>query len=136
VAAIVSTRGNPDCHVILRGGTNGPNYDAESLAAVGVALGRAGLPDRVVIDCSHANSAKDPSRQPEVAAAVATQVGEGNRSIVGIMLESFLEEGRQDTKPGVRPTYGRSITDACMSWEQTEPLFAELAAGAQARRDQ
>jgi 3-deoxy-7-phosphoheptulonate synthase len=136
VAAIVSTRGNPDCHVILRGGTNGTNYDAESLAAVGVALGRAGLPDRVVVDCSHANSNKDPSRQPIVARAVTAQVAEGNRSVVGVMLESFLEEGRQDAKPGGRLAYGKSITDACMSWERTEPLLAGLAAAVRARRDQ
>ena len=134
-ATVAATAGNPDCHVILRGGTNGPNYDAESLAAVGVALGRAGLPDRVVVDCSHANSEKDPSRQPLVGRAVAAQVSEGNRSIVGIMLESFLVEGRQEPKPGARLAYGQSITDACMSWEHTEPLLAELASAVEARRD-
>jgi len=134
--SIVSTTGNPNCHLVLRGGTNGPNYDAESLAAVGVALGRAGLPDRVVVDCSHANSDKDPARQPAVAQAVAAQVAEGNHSIVGVMLESFLEEGRQDAKPGSRLTYGQSITDACMGWASTEPLLRELAAAVRARREQ
>jgi 3-deoxy-7-phosphoheptulonate synthase len=134
VAAIVSTRGNHDCHLILRGGKDGPNYDAESLARVGVALGRAGLPDRVVVDCSHANSGKDPARQAEVARAVAGQIAEGNRSVIGIMLESFLEEGRQDVKLGAKLAYGKSITDACMSWERSEPLFGELAAAVRSRR--
>ncbi len=134
VAAIVSTRGNHDCHLILRGGSDGPNFDADSLARIGAALGKAGLPDRVVIDCSHANSSKDPVRQAEVTLAVAKQVAEGNRAIIGLMLESFLEEGRQDVKPGQPLTYGKSITDACMSWERTEPLLDALAASARARR--
>ncbi|HEY8492510.1 MAG TPA: 3-deoxy-7-phosphoheptulonate synthase [Myxococcota bacterium] len=136
VAAIVATRGNPDCHVILRGGSDGPNHDPASLARVGAALGKAGLPDRIVIDCSHANSGKDPVRQAEVCRSVAGQIAEGNRSIIGVMLESFLEEGRQDVKPGQPLVYGKSITDACMSWERTEPLFAELSAAVQARRRQ
>jgi 3-deoxy-7-phosphoheptulonate synthase len=134
VAAIVSTRGNHDCHLILRGGSDGPNFDADSLAQIGVALGKAGLPDRVVIDCSHANSSKDPLRQAEVARVVAGQVAEGNRAIIGLMLESFLEEGRQDVKPGQPLVYGKSITDACMSWDRTEPVLDELAAAARARR--
>ena len=134
VAAIVSTRGNHDCHLILRGGSDGPNFDADSLARVGVALGKAGLPARVVIDCSHANSSKDPARQAEVGREVARQVGEGNHAIIGVMLESFLEEGRQDVKAGQPLVYGKSITDACMSWERTEPLFEDLAAGVRARR--
>jgi len=136
VAAIVSTRGNPDCHLILRGGSDGPNHDAASLARVGAALGKAGLPDRLVIDCSHANSSKDPVRQADVCQSVARQVSEGNRAIIGLMLESFLEEGRQDVKPGQALVYGKSITDACMSWERTEPLFEELAAAVRARRRQ
>jgi 3-deoxy-7-phosphoheptulonate synthase len=134
VAAIVSTRGNHDCHLILRGGSDGPNHDAESLARIGAALGKAGLPDRLVIDCSHANSSKDPVRQADVCRSVAAQVADGNRAIIGVMLESFLEEGRQDVKPGQPLAYGKSITDACMSWERTEPLFAEMAAAVQARR--
>src|SRR5690606_2692875 len=122
VAAIVSTRGNPDCHLILRGGSNGPNWEAHALAEVGVALGRAGLPARVVVDCSHANSGKDPARQAEGARGLAAQVAEGNHSVVGVMLESFLQEGRQDVRPGQTPIYGLSITDPCMGWERTEPL--------------
>jgi 3-deoxy-7-phosphoheptulonate synthase len=134
VAAIVETRGNSDCHLILRGGTRGPNYDAQTLADVAVALGRAGLPDRVVVDCSHANSSKDPVRQGDVALEVAAQVAGGNHGVVGVMLESFLEEGRQDVKPGVPLVYGKSITDACMSWERTEPLLEALAQAARERR--
>jgi 3-deoxy-7-phosphoheptulonate synthase len=136
VAAIVETRGNPDCHLILRGGERGPNYDAETLAKVAVALGRAGLPDRVVVDCSHANSGKEPVRQAEVARDVAGQIAGGNRSIVGVMLESFLEEGRQDVRPGTPLVYGKSITDACMSWERTVPVVEALAAASRDRRRQ
>jgi 3-deoxy-7-phosphoheptulonate synthase len=136
VAAIVGTRGNHDCHLILRGGSDGPNHDAESLARVGAALGKAGLPDRLVIDCSHANSGKDPGRQADVCRSVAGQVAEGNRAIIGVMLESFLEEGRQEAKPGQPLVYGKSITDACMSWERTEPLFEALASAARARRSE
>jgi 3-deoxy-7-phosphoheptulonate synthase len=134
VAAIVATAGNPDCHVILRGGSSGPNYDAESIARVGRALAAAGLPSRIMVDCSHANSAKDYHRQPEVAREIARQVAAGERSLIGVMMESFLLEGRQDYAPGVPLVHGRSVTDACMSWEQTLPLFAELAAAARARR--
>ena len=136
VAAIVETRGNPDCHLILRGGARGANYQADVLAEVAVALGRAGLPDRVIIDCSHANSGKDPARQGEVALEVGGQIAGGNRSIVGLMLESFLEEGRQDVRPGAPLVYGKSITDACMSWERTEPVLEDLAAAAHERRRQ
>ena len=136
VAAIVETRGNEDCHLILRGGARGANYDAATLADVAVALGRAGLPDRVVVDCSHANSGKDPARQSEVAREVAAQIAGGNRSIIGVMLESFLEEGRQDVRPGTPLVYGKSITDACMSWERTEPLLDALAAAVHERRKQ
>ena len=119
----------------MRGGSSGPNYDAESLATLGASLGRAGLPDRVMVDCSHANSGKDHARQPEVAGGVAAQVAEGNRSIMGVMLESFLEDGRQDVKPGAELTYGQSITDACMSWQRTLPVFDEFAAAVRARRE-
>jgi 3-deoxy-7-phosphoheptulonate synthase len=134
VAAIVETRGNRDCHLILRGGARGANYDAATLAEVGAALGKAGLPDRVIVDCSHANSGKDPARQAEVASEVGTQIAAGNRSIVGVMLESFLEEGRQDVKPGAPLVYGKSITDACMSWDRTETVLGELGAAVAARR--
>ncbi len=135
VAAIVATKGNRDTFVILRGSTRGPNYGAEHLAEVGAALGKRGLPDRVLIDCSHGNSGKSHERQPEVVREVAAQVADGNRSIVGVMMESFLEDGRQDLKDGDEPVYGRSITDACMSWERTLPLFDVLAEAARSRRN-
>jgi 3-deoxy-7-phosphoheptulonate synthase len=134
VAAIVATAGNPDCHVILRGGSAGPNYDADSIARVGRALGAAGLPSRIMVDCSHANSGKDHGRQAAVAREVARLVAEGEQSLIGVMMESFLLEGRQDYAPGVPLVHGQSVTDACMSWEQTVPLFAELSAAVRARR--
>jgi 3-deoxy-7-phosphoheptulonate synthase len=134
VAAIVSTRGNDDCHLILRGGSTGPNYDAESIARTERAMRKSGLEPRIVVDCSHANSDKDPARQPEVARAVAEQVAAGSRSIVGVMLESFLAEGRQDVKPGEKLAFGQSITDACLGWERTLPVLRDLAAAARERR--
>jgi 3-deoxy-7-phosphoheptulonate synthase len=134
VAAIVETAGNEDCHVILRGGASGPNYHPASLAEVGDALGEAGLPDRVMVDCSHANSGKDFTRQPAVAADLAGQIAEGNRAIFGLMMESFLEDGRQDYGKGVDLVYGQSVTDACMSWERTQPLFGMLAEAVRSRR--
>jgi 3-deoxy-7-phosphoheptulonate synthase len=132
VAAIVATKGNPDTHVILRGGASGPNHDAASVARVGDALAKAKLPRRILIDCSHANSAKDHLKQPEAAAVVAAQVSAGDRAIVGVMLESFLEDGRQDYARGM--PFGKSITDACMSWERTLPVFKQLAEAARKRR--
>jgi 3-deoxy-7-phosphoheptulonate synthase len=132
VAAIVATRGNPDTHVILRGGTNGPNHDAASVARVCEALDKAGLPRRVLIDCSHANSGKDHLKQPAAASVVAAQVADGQRAILGVMLESFLEDGRQDYVPQM--PFGKSITDACMSWERTLPVLTELAEASRRRR--
>ncbi len=132
VAAIVATAGNPDTHVILRGGSSGPNHDAASVAAVCEQLEASGLRPAVMIDCSHANSSKDHTRQPDVALEVAAQVRDGSRRVCGLMLESFLVDGRQDGGPDA--AYGQSITDACMSWERTLPLFGELAAAVRARR--
>ena len=134
VAAIVATAGNEDCHVILRGGASGPNYDSESIAEVASALGKAGLPNRVMVDCSHGNSGRDFTRQPEVAADLASQIAAGNRGIIGLMIESFLEDGRQDYGKGVDLVYGQSVTDACMGWERTEPLFELLAEAVRSRR--
>ncbi|MFI5307982.1 MAG: 3-deoxy-7-phosphoheptulonate synthase [Polyangiales bacterium] len=135
VAAIVATNGNPDCHVILRGGTSGPNYDAASVARAAKQLEAAGLPARVMVDCSHANSNKDHRQQPAVVAAVAEQVAAGSRAVMGAMLESFLVEGNQNHQAGGLPlAYGQSITDKCMSWEQTEPLLARLAEAARKRK--
>lgn len=132
-AAVVVTAGNPDGHVILRGGRAAPNYDAESVAATAALLEKAGLPRRVVIDASHGNSRKDHRRQAEVAREVGAQVAGGSRDIVGVMLESFIVEGNQ--KPAASGlTYGQSVTDACMSWEDTDALLTDLAASVRARR--
>jgi 3-deoxy-7-phosphoheptulonate synthase len=134
VAAIVVTRGNPDCHVILRGGTNGPNCSVDRVSAAAHALERAGLSARLMVDCSHANSGKDHRRQPAVVHDIACQISAGSRAIVGVMLESFLVAGRQDVGRGVPLTYGQSITDACMDWDATHPLLEELARSVRARR--
>jgi 3-deoxy-7-phosphoheptulonate synthase len=137
VAAIVATKGNEDCHLILRGGASGPNYDAVSLEQAVSSLESAGLETRVMIDCSHANSAKDHQRQPDVLRDVAAQVAGGSRTIMGLMLESFLVDGRQHHSQDGDPTklvYGQSVTDECMGWERTEPLFDELAEAVQKRR--
>jgi 3-deoxy-7-phosphoheptulonate synthase len=112
--AILHTTGNPDGHVILRGGRGAPNHGAEGVGGALAMLRAAGLPERVVIDASHDNSGKDPGRQAEAAGEIAAQVADGGEEIVGVMLESFLVEGRQELKDGTALTYGQSITDACM----------------------
>ena len=133
VAAIFETRGNPDAHVILRGG-KAPNYDAASVEAACAVLRKAGLPEQVMVDCSHANSAKQHRRQIEVAADLAAQIAGGERRITGVMVESHLHEGRQDLKAGVPPAHGVSITDACIGWADTEPLLRSLAQAVRRRR--
>ena len=134
-AAIVSTKGNPECHVILRGGESGPNYGADDVARVVADLESAGLPGKLMIDCSHANSGKDHLRQPRVVSDVAGQIADGSQAIVGLMLESFLVDGNQNHEKTVGAlVYGQSITDKCMSWERTEPLFTELAEAVRKRR--
>jgi 3-deoxy-7-phosphoheptulonate synthase len=134
VAAIVATQGNPDCHVILRGGSSGPNYGAEHVREISLRLERAGLRGRVMVDFSHANSGKDPKRIPEVCADVAAQIAEGSSAVLGVMMESFLVAGRQDHDAGAPLVYGQSITDACMSWEGTVPLLERLADAVRSRR--
>jgi 3-deoxy-7-phosphoheptulonate synthase len=134
VAAIVATMGNRDCHVILRGGTNGPNFSAAAVASATAALSGAGLAQRLMVDCSHANSGKDHLRQAEVARDLSAQVRQGATGIFGLMMESFLVDGRQDHEGRRELVYGQSITDACMAWERTEPLLAELAQAARERR--
>jgi 3-deoxy-7-phosphoheptulonate synthase len=131
--AIVETRGNDDCHIILRGG-KAPNYDAASIDAACKDLAAAGLPERLMIDFSHANSRKDYRRQLEVGADVAAQLANGERRIVGVMIESHLKEGRQDLVPGKPLAYGQSITDACISWEDSAPLLERLAEAVRRRR--
>jgi 3-deoxy-7-phosphoheptulonate synthase len=135
MAAIFETRGNHDGHVILRGGKNGPNYDAQSVQACCAVLGAAGLREQVMIDCSHANSGKAHERQIDVANDIAAQLCGGEQRIVGVMVESHLEAGRQDLKPGVPLRYGVSITDACLSWAQTEPVLETLAQAVRQRRN-
>ena len=132
--AVLSTAGNPDCHVMLRGGGGVPNYDAASVRQVLALLRSAGLAARVVIDASHANSGKDHRRQPAVAGEVADQLAGGQHGIVGVMLESFLVEGRQDPVAGRPLVYGQSITDACMDWDVTTGVLDTLAKGVVSRR--
>lgn len=134
LSAIVSTTGNDACHVILRGSSAGPNDDAQTVADCAAMLRQHHVVDRVMIDCSHGNSAKDYRRQPEVARRVAKQVADGSAEICGVMLESHLVEGRQDLVPGKPLAYGQSITDACISWRDTVPVLEELAAAVRARR--
>ncbi|MCH8856523.1 MAG: 3-deoxy-7-phosphoheptulonate synthase [Proteobacteria bacterium] len=135
-AAIFETRGNADCHLILRGGKT-PNYDAASVNAACEALKASGLREQVMIDFSHANSSKKYERQLDVGRDVAGQIAAGDHRITGVMIESHLQPGRQDlaegqTKADLKP--GVSITDACLGWSQTEPLLRELAAAVQKRR--
>jgi len=134
ISAIVTTKGNAHCHVILRGSNSGPNYDAEAVAACAQALAKAGIENRIMIDCSHGNSRKDHSRQPAVAADVAAQVAAGSRLIGGLMLESHLKEGKQNHSADTPLVYGQSITDACIAWETTEPVLEMLAESVRARR--
>jgi len=134
-AIVVATSGNPRGHLILRGSEQGPNYDAASVERAADDLTRAGLPPRLIVDCSHGNSGKDYRRQPAVAASVAAQVAGGSRAVCGVMLESHLVEGRQaitDGRKGLR--YGQSVTDACIGWDETVRVLDELAAAVRSRR--
>ncbi|WJW76738.1 3-deoxy-7-phosphoheptulonate synthase AroG [Thiohalobacter sp. IOR34] len=132
-SAIFSTAGNEDCHIILRGGRQ-PNYDAASVAQAAEELQAAGLAPRIMIDFSHANSLKQPQRQLEVGKDVAAQIAAGDRRIIGAMIESHLLPGRQDAKPGEPLTFGQSITDACIGWEDSVPLLEQLAEAVRQRR--
>jgi 3-deoxy-7-phosphoheptulonate synthase len=134
LSAIVGTRGNQDCHVILRGGQTGPNYGAASVQKVAQGLRDAGLPPRIMIDTSHGNSEKDWRRQPRVAEVIGEQVAQGDLTIFGVMMESFLVEGRQDVARADTLTYGQSITDGCLGWEATRPALQALAEAVRARR--
>jgi 3-deoxy-7-phosphoheptulonate synthase len=133
--AIFQTSGNPDAHVILRGGSRtGPNYGADFVADAETRLQKAGISTRLMIDCSHGNSSKDHRRQSLVAADIAEQVSRGSKIIGGVMIESHLVEGRQDWKGRDASTYGCSITDACISFEQTIPILQQLAESVRQRR--
>lgn len=132
--SIVSTTGNPDCHIVLRGGRGGPNYYPENVRDALALLAKAEMPRRLVIDASHGNSGKDHIRQEAVVREIAEQVAGGESGIAGLMMESFLVPGRQEPGPRDTLTYGQSVTDACIGWEQTERLLGELAAAARRRR--
>ena len=134
LAAIVTTRGNQQCHLILRGGSSGPNYDKSHVDAAVGTLEKAGIQASVMIDCSHANSGKRHENQPSVAEVVAAQIAGRSKAITGVMLESFLVAGRQEPMPGQPLTYGQSITDACMAWDATVPVLHSVAAAVRARR--
>jgi 3-deoxy-7-phosphoheptulonate synthase len=135
--AIVQTKGNPDCHVILRGG-KAPNYDAAGVAAANKELAAAKLPERVMVDCSHANSSKQHERQVVVARDIAQQMGAGDRSIFGVMVESHLVAGAQKFSPGkddpAKLAYGQSITDACIGWDDSVTTLQVLSDAVKARR--
>jgi 3-deoxy-7-phosphoheptulonate synthase len=132
-SAIVSTTGNEDCHIILRGG-KAPNYDAANVDAAAKGLAQAGMAARVMIDFSHGNSSKNPQKQVDVGHDVAGQIGEGDERIFGIMLESHLKPGRQDLLPGKALQYGVSITDGCIGWEDTQALLERTAEAVRKRR--
>jgi 3-deoxy-7-phosphoheptulonate synthase len=131
--AIVETRGNDDCHIILRGG-RAPNYDTASVAGACAELAKAGLPERLMIDCSHANAAKQHKRQIEVAADIAAQIAKGERRIIGAMVESHLVEGRQEPVAGQPLRFGQSITDACLGWEDSAAVLQVLSDAVKKRR--
>jgi 3-deoxy-7-phosphoheptulonate synthase len=134
-SAIFVTAGNPDCHIILRGGRNLTNYDAQSVADTTSQLEKAGLAPRIMIDFSHANSGKDFTRQALVCHDVAAQIAAGNGNIVGVMMESNLVAGAQKITPGKPLVYGQSVTDACIAWPETHALLGELAAAVRTRRE-
>ncbi|KAJ5171235.1 uncharacterized protein N7500_004018 [Penicillium coprophilum] len=137
VVSIVGTVGNPDCFVILRGGKKGPNYDAASIADAKAKLSAKGMRPRLMVDCSHGNSEKNHKNQPKVAAVLAEQLAAGEEAIMGVMIESNINEGNQkvpaEGKAGLK--YGVSITDACINWEDTESVLETLAQGVRARRE-
>lgn len=132
-SAIVSTTGNEDCHVILRGGKQ-PNYDAPSVDAAGRGLAEAGIPARIMIDFSHSNSSKKPEKQVDVGRDVAHQIANGDDRIFGVMVESHLKPGRQDLVPGKPLVYGVSITDGCIGWDESRGVLEALAEGVRKRR--
>jgi 3-deoxy-7-phosphoheptulonate synthase len=135
-AAILTTAGNPDCHVVLRGGASGPNCDPPSVIGALDRLSAAALPRRLVVDASHGNSAKDPVRQMALVSDLSARLGGGEAGILGVMLESFLLAGRQELRLGrsATLTYGQSVTDACMGWDDTEAALHLLASAVSSRR--
>jgi 3-deoxy-7-phosphoheptulonate synthase len=134
VIGLVTSPGNPDCHVVLRGGRGGPNFGPPAVARALEVIEGAGLPRRVVIDAAHGNSGKDHRRQAEVALSVAAQVAGGEHAIAGVMLESFLVAGRQEPGDPAGLVYGQSITDPCIDFATTQALLADLAEAVRQRR--
>lgn len=135
--AVLTTAGNEHGHLVLRGGSRtGPNYAAPHIAEAASLLAKAGAPSVVLVDCSHANSGKKHDRQPAVAADLASQIAAGQRAIIGVMIESHLVAGTQSVQPGVPLTYGQSITDACLSFDDTVPVLEKLAAAVRSRRSE
>lgn len=130
--SVFHTRGNQNAHIVLRGGSGGPNYHEDSVRRCEAQMRAAGLRPRIMVDCSHANSAKDHNRQIVVARDVASQIEAGNSSIIGLMLESNIHAGSQQIGDRTKLTYGVSITDACIDWRSTEALLRELAASTSA----
>ena len=136
---MVKTLGNPDCHVVLRGSSSGPNYDEQSIAQAmerirGTMPADSAAAHGVVVDCSHGNSGKDEHRQAEVVRNIAQRIAQGEEGITGIMMESFIEGGNQKAAPLDELEYGKSITDKCLSWNTTEQLLRELAQAVATRR--
>jgi 3-deoxy-7-phosphoheptulonate synthase len=134
VAAIVETTGNEFCHLILRGGSDGPNFGAEAVSAAAQDLNEAGLPNRMMIDASHGNSEKDYTRQPAVIHEIAQQIASGSEHVFGLMIESNLVEGNQGLSASKELVYGQSITDACIGWSTTESVLRELSQAVKIRR--
>lgn len=135
VSAIITTKGNPSCHLILRGGSDGTNYDSESIRSVVAQLEARGFPEPLMVDCSHGNSLKDYRNQPQVAKTLCEQISQGSRSIAAVMVESNLIEGNQKLTTDLdKLVYGQSITDACVSWQTTENMLEAFSEAVQARR--
>ena len=132
VSAILSTTGNNSCHLILRGGSNGTNYDADSISAAAGLLEARQLPPHLMIDCSHGNSLKDFRNQPKVATDLSSQIADGSRTIAAVMIESNLVEGNQPLGPAL--VRGQSVTDACIGWEATVKVLEDLATAVRIRR--
>lgn len=135
LASIVSTKGNENCHLILRGGKTGPNFHAENVAETLALLTKTGIERGIMVDTSHANSQKNHENQPKVAEAIAAQVADGNKGLIGVMIESHLNPGRQNLSPNQELQHGVSITDACLGFEETVPVLRGLAESVRKRRD-
>lgn len=135
IASIVETRGNKDCHIILRGSNKGPNYKASDVADAAAILKKSGLATRLMVDLSHGNSNKDHKRQMVVAQSISEQIRQGSQYIAGVMIESNLVEGKQPLKPDTALTYGQSITDACVGWEESIAILNLLKDSVKSRQD-